>query len=381
MEGKHFQFIALTHKGMEASTAVEVREITSAKTELLTEAVLFSCSIENACEFAYKTQSTRTVMLSLNKGTILLNDATSYAALVPDVSDYLTKEKTFQVTCDKETHELTSQEINDACSTVIKEKTGNQVSYKNHDITFLVFTREKKAWFGIDLTGFDLSKRPYRVFLGTNCLKGTIAYGLIRIAGYSAKKTLLDPFCRHGIIPIEAALYAQKISPHYYAKEKFAFLKLWPALKEKISNWDNKPTEKTPEQKPIFAMHDQFTFVSAAKKNAQLAGVNKEIEFSRADIDWLDIKLGEASIDCIVSYPPQHAHAPEKTTKLMHNFFNRARHFMNTKGKIALIVQQNTDAVLHAAQSNNFKLIEEHVLFQGQEELPIKVFEKQQEKK
>ncbi|MDO8660918.1 MAG: THUMP domain-containing protein, partial [Candidatus Woesearchaeota archaeon] len=308
------KFFGVTHKGMEDIGAAEVKQILGMNAEILSEAVTFNATLEKGCEFAYKTQSMRTVLLCLSEGAVDVDDVASYAKIVPAVKQYLTSDKTFKVECDKDTSEITSQEINDVCGAVIKEQTGSAVNYKTPEVIFSLFIRNEKAWFGIDICGFDLSKRPYRVFLGTNSLKGTIAYGITQIAGYTPKKTLLDPFCRHGIIPIEAGLFALQLSPHYYTKEKYVFARIWPELKEKFVVWDK---IQASEHKSILAMHDQFTFVAAAKKNAQLAGINKEIDFSRADIDWLDIKFEEGSIDCLVGYPPQHAHSPEKCLKLM----------------------------------------------------------------
>ncbi len=367
------KFLGITHKGMEAIAAAEVKKIISVSAKVLDEAVEFTTILEKACEFAYKTQSMRTVMLCLSEGAVNVNDVMSYAKIIPKIKEDLSSEKTFKVECDKDTTELTSQEINDACGAVIKEQTGSAANYKIPDILFLLFVRNEKAWFGIDLCGFDVSKRPYRVFLGTNSLKGAIAFAIVQIAGYSPKKTLLDPFCRHGIIPIEAALCAMQLSPHYYTKEKYLFARIWPEMKEKFAEWDK---HESVEHKPILAMHDQFTFVAAAKKNAQLAGINKEIEFSRADIDWLDIKFEEGSIDCLVGYPPQHAHSPEKSLKLMNNFFNRARSFMNNKGKIVLVVQNNREIFLKAGEANGFKVAEEHLIMQGQEEVLVIVWQK-----
>ena len=45
-------------------------------------------------------------------------------------------------------------------------------------------------------------------------------------------------------------------------------------------------------------------FVSFAKKNAKIAGVDKQINFSRCDLQNLDIKFKENEVDRIVTHLP-----------------------------------------------------------------------------
>ena len=40
----------------------------------------------------------------------------------------------------------------------------------------------------------------------------------------------------------------------------------------------------------IFAFDSQFRHIDAAKKNSKIAGINKNINFSRTEIEWLDTK-------------------------------------------------------------------------------------------
>ncbi len=193
---------------------------------------------------------------------------------------------------------------------------------------------------GIDFCGFDLSKRDYKVFSSASDIKGTIAYSLLRIAGYKKEKKLLDPFCSSGIIPIEAALY-NKGTLNYYRKDDFAFLKLKPFEKQNFEQL--------------------------------IAAINKDIEFSRADLEWLDTRFDKNEIDLIVTKPMFSKYDLKRTKKTYDEFFYAAKYILSEKGKIVLI-SRSIDLLKESAEKNGFKITDERIVWQGQQKLEIIVF-------
>ena len=230
---------------------------------------------------------------------------------------------------------------------------------------------DKDCFFGVDFSGIDLGRRDYRIFLGMNALKGNIAAALLSISKYDSKHALLDPFCRHGIIPIEAALLATNTSIHKFDKDKFAFTDL-PNREFELT--DN-PTKF---EGTIIAMDDNFKHVSSAKKNAKIAGVIKAVSFSRTDLRWLDAKFGKHFLDRIITLlpPPSRNVAPEKTEKTYHQFFYQADFILKKSGKICLVMQRGTDLAKDKAKEFKFKIEHERKVQQGGEELSILVFSK-----
>ncbi|MBU4492973.1 MAG: methyltransferase, partial [Nanoarchaeota archaeon] len=214
------------------------------------------------------------------------------------------------------------------------------------------------------------SKRDYKVFSSASDIKGTIAYSLLRIAGYKKQKKLLDPFCGSGVIPIEAALYNNG-SVNYYRKEDFAFLKLKPFEKQDFDNFFNKQDSKN---KPFIAASDQQLYhIRSAKKNAKIAGVNKNIEFSRADLEWLDTRFDKNEIDLIATKPIFSKYDLKKTKKTYDEFFYAAKHILSEKGKIVLI-SRTADLLKESAEKHGFKITDERIVWQGQQKLNITIF-------
>ena len=104
--------------------------------------------------------------------------------------------------------------------------------------------------------------------------------------------------------------------------------------------------------------------VRFAEKNAKIAGVNKLIRFSRLDIEWLDAKLDENSVDLVVSYPPQFrsvsnndsfaAAENDKLAKMYKEFFFHANYFLKKDGSIVFLLK-NKAAVAAMATNRKFQ--------------------------
>lgn len=76
--------------------------------------------------------------------------------------------------------------------------------------------------------------------------------------------------------------------------------------------------EETDMKNKIFATSYDLREVNAIKKNSKIAGVNKDIEFAKKEIEYLDQKFEENEIDLIVSY------VPNLSKKIMNEFCHQA---------------------------------------------------------
>ncbi len=244
--------------------------------------------------------------------------------------------------------------------------------YKNADVPFYLYFEDDKNWLGIDLTG-DISKRDYRIFVGSETLKGGTAYAVMKLSGYDAKKKLIDPNCRAGSIAIETALHALKMPVRYYSKDKMNFAKVF-----KDFDFEEFCKEQDKEMKEsvsgaIIALSDQFPSVQATRKNAKIAGVVKAIDFSRTPVDWLDLKFEKNSIDCIATQPIEMTKTfpPEKFKKQAALFFERAKAILKKNGKICLVLRQGAEE--YKALAKGFSVEHERTIMQGKEEWKILV--------
>src|SRR5690625_1329886 len=94
------------------------------------------------------------------------------------------------------------------------------------------------ATLTIDTSGEGLHKRGYRERAGDAPIKETLAAAMILLSYWNKDRTLLDPFCGSGTIPIEAAMIGRKIAP---GLDRSFDAEKWPRIKEKY--WQDARTE------------------------------------------------------------------------------------------------------------------------------------------
>ena len=380
--------IAITHKGTEDIAALEIKELIKATSKINETVVLFEPKkIIDLCTLAYKVQSIIKVICLFDEFKIQ-TDFNDILKIIEkrikkiNFDKWLDKSKSFKVLCKHLTNDnFSSQDIEKETGAFIinsiKEKKAyeQKVDLENPDLIFYVYIFNEKCYLGIDFCGFDLSKRDYKVFSSASDIKGTIAYSLLRIIGYKKQKKLLDPFCSSGVIPIEAALYSRG-ALNYYRKDDFAFLKLKPFEKQDFEQFFTKFNKKEDKTKPlIFASDQQLYHIRSAKKNAKIAAVNKEIEFSRADLEWLDTRFDKNEIDLIAAKPMFSKYDLKRTKKTYDEFFYAAKYILSEKGKIALI-SRLADLLKESAEKHGFKITDERAVWQGQQKLEIIVFKR-----
>ena len=152
-----------------------------------------------------------------------------------------------------------------------------------------------------DCSGELLHRRGYRQAVAKAPLRETIAAAMLAGSGWDMKSPLVDPMCGAGTIAIEAAMMARRIAPGI--GREFAFQK-WPRHDAKA--WQNEVEAAKAEALPkapvqIVASDRDEGAVTAARSNAERAGVTEDIQFdTRA--------LSDASIPAepgwIVTNPP-----------------------------------------------------------------------------
>ncbi len=378
--------IAITHRGIEDVAVLEIKELIKVSSEVNETVVLFEPKkMIDLCTLAYKAQSIIKVVYLFDEFKIQTSFNETLKTIEKRIrkinfNEWLDKNKSFKVLCRHLTNDnFSSQDIEKETGAFIidnikeRKKYKQKVDLENPDLIFYVYIFNERCYLGIDFCGFDLSKRDYKVFSSASDIKGTIAYSLLRIAGYKKEKKLLDPFCSSGIIPIEAALY-NKGSVNYYRKDDFAFLKLKPFKKQNFEQFFTRLNKKEDKNKPlIFASDQQLYHIRSAKKNAKIAAINKDIEFSRADLEWLDTRFDKNEIDLIVTKPMFSKYDLKRTKKTYDEFFYAAKYILSEKGKIILI-SRGRGLIKESAEKHGFKVTNERIVWQGQQELNVTIF-------
>lgn len=368
--------LAITSKGIEDIAAAEIRELTGANCKAGQGCVLFDFrKFEDLCLLCYKCQSADRILYLI--GNFEFKD------FFEELEEFIEKAKfeewiskcsKFKVECIREgNHDFKSVDAESKATELLLKKDKNKkIGMKDYDIIFFIYISGSKCYFGVDFAGFELNKRHYKIFLHPNSLRGTIAYALIRESGFEKDEALLDPFSRDGVIIIEAALHASNFPLNYYKKEKFAFLKLSLVDYDKLLAGIDKKIAKKPKAQ-LYSFDYMFKNVDSSRKNAKIAGVDKQINFSRVELEWLDIKFKKETVDKIVTNLPSSKNA--NLDKIYNEFFYQAEFILKREGNIAVLARM-PESVRKYAGKHNFIIDRERKVWSGEQELTMLVLKK-----
>lgn len=364
----YMQLIIVVNKGVEEIASTEVEELIKTKSKVEDTVLNITIKEKDIAKLCYFGQSFLKVLMLLKKGSIKSPDD---IVLDMDLSKYVKKIKTFGVECTRlGEHTFNSVDVESKLIHIIGEAHNIEFTHENPDIIFAVYIYKDNYYFGIDLIGFDSSKRTYKIYNTPNSFKGTIGYAIARESNFSNKKSLLITNSKDGVIPIEAACFASKLSVNYYNKDKFIFPKYSFLKTSPLEKLDKKPS--TPN---IHALDPSNHNLSLMKKNAKIAGVDKHLKFSRMDLQWLDTKFDKASMDCIIGHLPAISkHKTENEIKKVYNeFFHQCSYIKKPKGTI-ITVTQRIDLLKESAIAHKLKVKKEKIFEQGQTSFHILTF-------
>src|SRR3989338_813497 len=369
--------LIITSKGIEDTACIEVKEIINTNCKAEQGCALFEFNdIKDICLLCYKSQTASRVLILINNFRFE-NFFEEFEKSIDNskLGEWVHDKMQFKVECMRiGTHEFKSTDVEAKAGQIIinnSKKRDVKVNIKDYETIFFVYIFDNKCYFGVDFAGFELNKRNYKIFLHPNSLRGPIAYSLIRDSGFQKKERMLDPFSRDGVTAIESALYAADFPVNYYNKEKFAFLKLKLGIDfgKMFKSCDTK-IKKT--KLHIYNYDHLFKYVDYSKKNAKIAGVDKQVTFSRVELEWLDIKFKEGSLDRIISNPP----TPKDNSldKIYNEFFYQSAYILKKGGTLAFI-SKTPGFVKRHAERPNLALLKEKEVWSSQQLLTILVFE------
>lgn len=372
-------FCVITDKGCEEYAALELKEkygFTDSSLKTMNSAVFFSAPPELAVRIAYTSQSIKRMIL--NPVSFEFSDLNGLQACLREeinpekFSGEITSDS-FKVECERKgTHDFNSVEAEKVFGDRLKGVSGKKIDLKSPGASLYVLIDENNCIAGFDVAGRDLSKRQHRVFNHASDVKGSIAFSFLLFSEYTSGEILVDPFALSGVIPIEAAIYSSGFPINFYSK-KFNFSS-YNSFKdvdvEKVFKEAGSPATPPLSKPLILSMDSAFKNVSAQKKNARIAGVEKHISFSRTDTDWLDIKLKERKADRIACKPPEPSKRfPEsKAVKHYESLFRRSKPILSRKGSISFIAR-NPFLLEEEALKQGFRLKQKKVAWQGEQEL------------
>jgi putative N6-adenine-specific DNA methylase len=159
---------------------------------------------------------------------------------------------------------------------------------------------EDKVTLALDTSGAPLHKRGYRTYLGEAPIRETLASSIIELSVWKAERTLIDPFCGSGTIPIEAAMIACKIAPGLRRKFAYEDFDFAPAVRAKVQEEAQQLVDMTVPLK-ISAFDINPEAVKLALYHAERAGVKDKLHIQVQDMRKLS---SSKSHGVIITNPP-----------------------------------------------------------------------------
>jgi len=171
---------------------------------------------------------------------------------------------------------------------MIKDATNASVSLDNPDRTIIAEKLGNK--YLIYTSEIKLSNRGYSSS-NDEFITPDAARAMVEYSGWEDNGIFADAFCGDGYIIIEAALKALNVGPGFFKSKDFSFEVKTPVVKKLKS--------------PLLCMSNDMNEIKFAKQNSRLARVFKYLTFMVHNVEDLDYKMKEASVDCLVSALPK----------------------------------------------------------------------------
>ena len=153
----------------------------------------------------------------------------------------------------------------------------------------------------LDTSGAGLHKRGYRTLGSQAPLKETLAAAMVLLSYWEPGRTLIDPFCGSGTIPIEAALIGLNAAPglgRQFAAEK------WPVVPAAL--WQEAREEARDLAAPEHSLHILGSDIDSkvlglARFHARQAGLEGKVFFQKLPAAEL---RSSKPYGCVICNPP-----------------------------------------------------------------------------
>lgn len=169
------------------------------------------------------------------------------------------------------------------------------------DMRIYVFLDADSATIYLDTSGDTLFKRGYRRLKLEAPIRENLAFGLIKLSGWTPDRPFYDPMCGSGTIVVEAISYGLNIAPglnRNFAFEKFIGFNAdsYQAMRD-----DAVAAIRQDQKLQIYASDINRTAVEIAKQNFQQIKLDQYVTFSSGDFLT---KAAPANNGVLITNPP-----------------------------------------------------------------------------
>lgn len=333
-----------TATGTEHIAADDIETITGTTPEQVAPGRLMLDADEDAVYQLNYRSGTCTRIIHLLHSFTLEEPADAYDALAHPFTEVMDPDQTFAVRVERRgDHDFTSTDIareaGQAIVEQIEDTTGTtpSVDLDAPDVVFRLDLYEDQAYFGVDTTGDSLEDRHYLDRRTERTTSPVLAQHLIRHSDWSPEDRLLDPFCRAGVVAIEAGRIQCSI-PN--AGRQFAFLEL--------NQFDRASYGKVAQ---------------AAKQDMAITDVS--IEASDLDVEGAESHAKEAGLDIPVTERDPRDRPLTGDVLLFHAPFQEQR---SKRDQLQTLVRAVEDRMLESDIRHAAALTQDKSMFQHYDE-------------
>ncbi len=222
--------------------------------------------------------------------------------------------------CPLKSLDFVTLKIKDGICDRFRALTGRRPSVETRgpDVRIEAFLDAAQLSLYLDTSGEALFKRGYRTGPVEAPLRENLAAGLVRLAGWTPDRPLLDPLCGGGTILIEAAHLAWRVAPglgRTFAFEKLSWFdpKLWGRQVE-----TSRAAQRQDVPLRIYGSDQDGNAVARARENMAAAGLTDAIQLEQADV--LDL-APPAPEGILISNPPYGVRVGDQET--LADFYGR----------------------------------------------------------
>lgn len=318
----------IVNPGMEELSKQEIKELIAVSGKVYSHLVEFDASAEQALKILYHSQSIRRIVVSLGKYKNLDEADFNYVGWDNFISNSSFKVEVENVKGIENRLALAKKVAGKVFAAVESQKLSLAIDLKKPDFLLIVYFNGEEYFIGVDMVGIELHSRAYRVFTHSASCKGDLGYYFARKTGYKPGNNLLIGFVKDGVIAIEAALFASRM-PVHLARNKFSYLKL-----PLFSSIKYQPL--TPDVSiSIAAVDDSTQNITAARKNAQIAGVRKYLNIQKIVLDELSGAFHEQEFDQVLFQ------VTTKDEDKLNEIYHQVKYLLKPKGTLLLIGRES----------------------------------------
>ncbi len=239
LEGLEVELFATCARGTEVPLKEELRELRFFQPKADRGGVRFRGRLEHAFLACLESRIAVRILVPMAVFRAAEEGALYAGVRSVDWTPLFGGERTLRVSATSKDSRLThtnyiAQKTKDAIVDQLRDRHGSRpdVDAKDADVAIFVHLKKDEARVYLDASGTSLHERGWRQAIGQAPLKETLAAAMLRLSGWDRERSLVDPLCGAGTIPIEADLWARDVAPGL-ARPRFG-IERWAVIDETL---------------------------------------------------------------------------------------------------------------------------------------------------